>query len=79
MLIKQDYSKQDMNSSCFIDNQNVKEIEPMKKLIVVLALLYLAVVLIGLVGKHYFALNAVFILLIGVIIGMVIFKPNKGD
>ncbi len=44
----------------------------------VVLLLFISICAISWVGKEFFALLAMFDLLVGVVIGMAIFLPNKG-
>ena len=50
-----------------------------ERFILVLMFIFIAVAAIGWIGVKYFALLAVFDLLVGVLIGMVIFIPNRAD
>lgn len=48
-----------------------------ERLIMVLLLIFISIAAISWIGHKYFALLAIFELLVGVIIGMTIFLPNN--
>jgi len=48
-----------------------------ERALLVIMLLFMAIAAIGWIGAKYFALLAIFDLLVGVIIGLVVFLPNR--
>ncbi len=48
-----------------------------ERALLVIMLLFIAVAAIGWIGVKYFALLAIFDLLVGVIVGLVVFLPNR--
>ena len=50
-----------------------------ERLFLVVCLTFMSIAAIAWMGRELFALLAMFELLIGVVIGMIIFLPNKND